>query len=113
MPSMTDELWRRSATGLAAAIRGREVSCVEVMEAHLARIAAVNPLVNAIVTLDAELGLRESAAADAALARDEAPGPLHGLPMAIKDLQDTAGMRTTYGSPIFRDHVPGQDTLMV
>ena len=110
---MSDELWRRSATALAAAIRGREVSCVEVMAAHLARIEAVNPLLNAIVSLDPELGLRAAAAADAALARDEAPGPLHGLPMAIKDLEDTAGMRTTYGSPIYRDHVPTADTLMV
>jgi amidase len=110
---MSDELWRRSATELAAAIRRREVSCVEVMQAHLGRIEAVNPLLNAVVTLDAELGLRAAAAADGALARDEAPGPLHGLPMAIKDLEDTAGMRTTYGSPIYRDHVPAADTLMV
>src|SRR6266576_186142 len=110
---MCDELWRRSATELAAAIRRRELSCLEVMEAHLARIEAVNPLLNAIVTLDAELGLREAAAADAALGRDDATGPLHGLPMAIKDLEDTAGMRTTYGSPIYRDHVPTADTLVV
>jgi amidase len=112
---MSDELWRRSASELAAAIRRREVSCVEVMQAHLGRIEAVNPLLNAVVTLDAELGLRAAAAADGALARDEAPGPgpLHGLPMAIKDLEDTAGMRTTYGSPIYRDHVPAADTLMV
>jgi amidase len=113
MRAMSDELWRRSATELAAAIRRREVSCVEVMQAHLVRIEAVNPLLNAIVTLDAELGLRSAAAADAALGRDEAPGPLHGLPMAIKDLEETAGMRTTYGSPIHRDHVPAADTLMV
>jgi amidase len=113
MPAMSDELWRRSATELAAAIRRREVSCAEVMHAHLARIDAVNPLLNAIVTLDAESGLRGAAAADAALARDGAPGSLHGLPIAIKDLEDTAGMRTTYGSPIYRDHVPTADTLMV
>jgi amidase len=113
MPAMSDELWRRSATELAAGIRRREVSCLEVMQAHLARIEEVNPLLNAIVTLDAELGLRAAAAADAALGRGEAPGTLHGLPMAIKDLEDTAGMRTTYGSPIYRDHVPAADTLMV
>jgi amidase len=83
------------------------------MQAHLARIETVNPLLNAIVSLDAELGLREAAAADVALGRDEASGSLHGLPMAIKDLEDTAGMRTTYGSPIYRDHVPTADTLMV
>ena len=110
---MSDEPWRRSATELQTAIRRRELSCVEVMQSHLARIEAVNPLLNAIVTLDAELGLREAAAADAALGRDAATGPLHGLPMAIKDLEDTAGMRTTYGSPIYRDHVPTADTLLV
>jgi amidase len=113
IPVMSDELWRRSATELATAIRGREVSCVEVMQAHLARIEAVNPALNAIVTLDPDLGLRGAAAADGALARGEANGVLHGLPMAIKDLEDTAGMRTTYGSPIHRDHVPTQDTLLV
>jgi len=113
MPVMSDELWRRSATELAAAIRGRELRCVEVMEAHLARIEAVNPVLNAIVTLDAELALRGATAADRALDGPAEPGPLHGLPMAIKDLEDTAGMRTTYGSPIHRDHVPTQDTLLV
>jgi amidase len=113
MPAMSDELWRRSATDLAAAIRRREVACVEVMEAHLARIEAVNPVLNAIVTLDAELALRGAAAADRALGGAGEPGPLHGLPIAVKDLEDTAGMRTTYGSPIHRDHVPTQDTLLV
>jgi amidase len=113
MQAMSDEPWRRSATDLQTAIRRRELSCVEVMQAHLARIEAVNPLLNAIVTLDGDLGLREAAAADAALGRDAATGPLHGLPIAIKDLEDTAGMRTTYGSPIYRDHVPTADTLLV
>jgi amidase len=113
MGAMSEELWRRSATDLAAAIRGRELSCVEVMEAHLARIEAVNPVLNAIVTLDPKLGLRAAAAADDALGREREPGPLFGLPMAVKDLEDTAGMRTTYGSPIHRDHVPTQDTLLV
>jgi amidase len=114
MPTMSDdELWRRSATELTRAIRDRDLGCVEVMEAFLARIEAVNPLLNAIVTLHPELALREAAAADAARGRDDPPGPLHGLPMAVKDLEDTAGMRTTYGSPLHRDHVPTHDTLMV
>jgi amidase len=107
------ELWSWSATRLAAAIRDRELTCVAVMEAHLRRIEAVNPALNAIVTLDAELALREAAVADGAVSGDRTPGPLHGLPIAVKDLEDTAGMRTTYGSPIFRDHVPTQDTLVV
>ena len=105
-----DELWRWSATRMATAIRERELTCVEVMDAHLRRIEAVNPALNAIVTLDAELALREAGAADRA---GGAPGPLHGLPIAVKDLEDTAGMRTTYGSPLFRDHVPTADTLVV
>jgi amidase len=105
------ELWSWSATRLAAAIRDRELSCVEVMEAHLGRIEAVNPALNAIVTLDAELGLRAAAAADRPVGGDRAP--LHGLPIAVKDLEDTAGMRTTYGSTIHRDHVPTEDSPMV
>src|SRR4051812_10905468 len=108
-----DELWRWSATRLAAAIRDRAVSCVEVMQAHLGRIEAVNPALNAIFTLDTELALRGAAAADRARSGERTPGALHGLPIAIKDLEDTAGMRTTYGSPIYRDHVPTEDTLMV
>ena len=107
------EIWQRTATELAAAIRGRELSAVEVMEAHLARIDAVNPQLNAIVTLDAERALKAAADADRAPAAGVALGPLHGLPIAIKDLEETAGMRTTHGSPIFRDHVPDFDTLLV
>jgi amidase len=107
------ELWSWSATRLAAAIRDRELTCVEVMEAHLGRIEAVNTALNAIVTLDAELALREAAAADRVVGGNRAPGLLHGLPIAVKDLEDTAGMRTTYGSPIYRDHVPTEDSLVV
>jgi amidase len=106
-------LWRKTATDLAASIRRREVSAVEVMDAHLARIEQVNPLVNAIVTLDADGARRAAAEADRALAAGVTPGLLHGLPIAVKDLEDTAGMRTTYGSSIFRDHVPEEDTLLV
>jgi amidase len=103
------ELWRLDATELAARIRRRELGATEVMEAHLARIEAVNPQLNAIVTLDAEGARAAAAAAD----RASPTGLLHGLPIAVKDLEDTAGMRTTYGSPIYRDHVPAADTLMV
>jgi amidase len=107
------ELWQLTATELAARIRRREISAVEVMEAHLARIEAVNPSVNAIVTLDADAARRGAAEADRQLASGTADGLLHGLPIAVKDLEDTARMRTTYGSPIYRDHVPTEDTLMV
>ena len=108
-----DELWRQTATELALRIRRRELSATEVVGAHLARIDAVNPELNAIVTLDREGALAAADEADRVLARGEPTGVLHGLPIAVKDLEDTAGMRTTYGSPIFRDHVPAADTLLV
>ena len=99
-------LWERSAAELQGLIARREVSAVEVVTAFLERIDAVNPKVNAIVTLVPERALADAAAAD----RMRAPiGPLHGLPIAIKDLVDTAGIRTTYGSPLYADHVPDAD----
>jgi len=111
---MTDTaLWRATATDLAARIRCREISAVEVMDAHLARIEQVNPLLNAVVTLDVDGARRAAVEADRRLAAGVAPGLLHGLPIAVKDLEDTAGMRTTYGSPIYRDHVPREDAPVV
>src|SRR5690349_6503497 len=96
----------RTATELAAAIRAREVSPREVVSSHYERIEECNPRVNAIVTLlDREEALRLADAAP--------PGPLQGLPIAVKDLEDTAGMRTTYGSRLFADHVPESDSLLV
>lgn len=83
------------------------------MQAHLEQIERVNPRVNAIVTLLPEKALTAAAEADERLARGEAVGPLHGLPIAHKDLTDTKGIRTTYGSPIFKDHVPEQNALVV
>lgn len=107
------ELCFLTATELAARIRRRELSAREVLEAHLAQIERVNPAVNAIVTLTAEQAMRDAAAADDTLARGPTPGPLHGLPVAHKDLFETAGVRTTYGSPIYRDFVPAVDALPV
>ncbi|TPQ22110.1 amidase [Streptomyces sporangiiformans] len=108
-----DELCFRSAAELAAAIRRREVSAREVVTAHLEQIERVNPAVNAIVTLVADQALEEAAKADARLVGCAEVGPLHGLPVAHKDLHDTAGIRTTYGSPIFADRVPDRDHLVV
>jgi amidase len=102
-----------SAVELADRIRRRQVSVTEVVRAHLAQIERVNPKVNAIVTLTAERALQDAAAKDAALARGETPGPLFGLPVAHKDLVPTKGIRTTYGSPIYRDHVPDEDALII
>jgi amidase len=102
-----------TARELAAAVARRELSAREVVAAHLERIEAVNPQVNAIVSLRPEAALAEAEAADARAARGEAVGPLHGLPIAIKDLEDTAGIRTTYGSKLFAEHVPDQDSPLV
>jgi amidase len=107
-------MWGRTASELAAGLRDGSFSAREVMAAHLARIEAVNPGVNAIVTLvDPEQALAAADAADRARARGEPLGVLHGLPLAVKDLEETAGLRTTYGSPLFADHVPDADSLMV
>jgi amidase len=107
------ELHRLSARRLRAAVAARELSATEVVSAHLERIEQVNPRVNAIVTLVPERALAEAAALDAAAANGRPPGLLAGLPIAVKDLNDTAGIRTTYGSPIYVDHVPVADGLIV
>jgi amidase len=101
------------ATELARLIRARQVSCLEVMQAHLAQIERLNPLVNAIVTLLPERALAAARAADEALVRGEPIGALHGLPVAHKDLANTAGVRTTQGSPIYADFVPDNDEIVV
>lgn len=110
---MTDDLNFVSARELARRIQAREVSAVEVLDAHLEQIGRVDPFVNAIVTLLPERARAQAEAADAALARGEDVGPLHGLPIAHKDTTDTKGIRTTYGSPIYRDFVPEENTLIV
>ncbi len=102
-----------TATELALKIRSGEISAVETMEAHLAQIEKVNPQVNAIVTLVPELALEQARKADEKLAQGGNVGPLHGLPVAHKDLVPTKGIRTTFGSPIFQDFVPEQDALLV
>jgi amidase len=102
-----------SARELTRMIRDKETSAEEVMRAHLSRIERVNPGLNAIVTLHPELALEGARAADARQARGEPLGPLHGLPIAHKDLVMTAGIRTTFGSALFRNFVPERDDLIV
>jgi len=110
----TDDLCFMDAIDLASHIRRKELSAREVMTAHLEQIARVNPKVNAIVTQIAdEAALALADAADQALARGEEVGPLHGLPIAHKDLVPTRGIRTTFGSPLHRDFVPDFDALIV
>ena len=104
----------RSARTLAAQLEGRELTAVEVMRAFLVQIERINAQVNAIVTLrPAEELLAEAAAADRKLAAGETTGPLHGLPIAIKDLSLTRGLRTTFGSTLYRNFVPTSDELYV
>ena len=110
----TNEICFMSAKAMTDRIRKKELSCREVMEAHLAQIDRVNPKVNAIVTLiDPEEALIKADVADRVVARGDELGPLHGLPIAHKDLVPTKGMRTTFGSPIFKDFIPDEDGLIV
>jgi len=102
-----------SAVEMARRIRAGELSAREVMAAHLAQIEQVNPQVNAIVTLAAEAASEAAARADDKQARGEPLGPLHGLPTAYKDLTETRGIRTTFGSPLFAQYVPAADDLVV
>jgi amidase len=103
----------RSATALAAAIRKRELSSCEILDHFLARIERLNARVNAVVTLDAERARRRAAAADAALHRGTVLGPLHGVPMTVKDCLETAGLRTTAGAEMYAAHVPADDAPAV
>jgi amidase len=113
----SDELCFKSATELAGLVRRREVSARELLDAHVDRIERVNPAINAIVTLDVEGARTLAAAADErtvrAGQRGERLGPLHGLPAVHKDTHLTAGMRTTFGSPLHADFVPDTDQLIV
>ena len=112
---MTDtELCFTPATALAALIRRRRVSPLEVTRAVLARIEKVNPPLNAYCTVAAEQALAAARKATAAVGKRGAKlGPLHGVPVSIKDLTPTAGIRTTYGSRLFAEHVPTVDALEV
>ena len=110
---MFGDLCDRPATELAGLLSAGDVSAREVLQAHLDRIEQVNSSLNAIVTLVPERALQEAADADERLVRGEWVGTLHGLPIAIKDLVQTEGIRTTFGSPIFAENVPDTDDLLV
>jgi amidase len=110
---VTNDICTLSAIDMARRIRAKELSARDVVSAHLDQIARVNPTVNAIVTLVAEQAMDRARQADDAFARGSLVGPLHGLPIAHKDLQPTKGIRTTFGSPIFKDFVPPEDSLVV
>ena len=107
------EIVNMTATDMVDLIKNRKISVSEVMDAHLAQIDFVNPKVNAIVTLHAELGLEGAKLADEAIAKGDDLGILHGLPTAHKDLVPTKGILTTYGSPLYADYVPDYSALIV
>lgn len=109
---MNTELIYSDATRLAELIRTREVSPVEIMKAHLDRIEAIEPKLNAIVTI-AENALQSAREAEAAVQRGETLGPLHGVPFTAKDSIDTAGVPTQRGTPIFKGRMPGADATSV
>jgi len=102
------------STELVGLLRTKKVSAVEVMKAHLNQIARVNSRVNAIVTLvEEEQALAEARSADESLAKGTWLGPLHGLPIGVKDLHPTKGIRTTFGSPLHQNNIPQADCLLV
>ena len=109
---MNAEFIYSDATKLAELIRTREISPVEVMKAHLDRIEAVNPKINAIVTIS-ENALQSAKEAEAAVQRGDELGPLHGVPFTVKDSIDTAGVRTQRGTPIFKRRTPDTDATSV
>jgi amidase len=114
MPQSSDEICFMRAVDMVDAIRSKKLSAREVMQAHLKQIHQVNAKVNAIVTLvDEDRLMAQAAAADEALANGKWLGPLHGLPVAVKDLHETRGIRTTFGSPLHKDYVPDFDCRVV
>src|ERR1017187_1763090 len=102
-----------SAVEMARLLREKKLSAREALAEHLKQIERVNPKVNAIVTLVPEMAAEAAAKADEMQAHNEKLGPLHGLPVAHKDLIETRGIRTTFGSPLFKDYVPKEDDLVV
>src|SRR5215469_3024594 len=99
------ELAFRSATALAAALRARQIGCRELLEHYLARVERHNPALNAIIVTDLPAARQRADMADAALARGESWGALHGLPMTVKESFDVAGLPTTWGLTELKDHV--------
>lgn len=108
-----DEIICQSAKSIARAVRDKTISAVEVVEAHLRRIDEVNPALNAVVQLSGDRALSEARQADAALASGDAVGPLHGVPMTIKDSLDTEGVVTTGGTKGRTGFVPEEDSTVV
>jgi len=108
-----DSICYMSALEMSRLIRAGKLSAREALAAHLKQVELVNPKVNAIVTLVPEMAAEAAAKADEMQAHKETLGPLHGLPVAHKDLLETRGIRTTFGSPLFKDYIPSEDNIVV
>jgi len=102
-----------SATQLAAEIRDRQIGCLELLDFFVARAERHNPKINAIVAWQVEKARDRARAADAALARGENWGPLHGLPMTVKESFNLVGLPTTFGNPIWKDNIPTSNAVLV
>jgi Asp-tRNA(Asn)/Glu-tRNA(Gln) amidotransferase A subunit family amidase len=111
--SANEELLTLSAVELRRRIGSKEISPVELLDACISRIERINPAVNAVTAVCYDRAREEAEAAEQSVVKGEPLGLLHGLPTGIKDLDDTAGLLTTYGSPLYRDHVPARDGAMV
>ena len=108
-----DDLCFLSIAELGSLMRARTVSPIEVTEAHLARIERLNPALNAFVTVMGAQAREAARRAEAELAAGRWRGPLHGVPIGVKDIFDTAGVRTTNGSSFYRDNIPTEDAHSV
>ena len=107
------DLWRKPALEIAALVRSREIRPVEVLEAHLDVIGRLNPALNAIVTLASDSAYAAARTAEQAVMRGDNLGPMHGLPIGVKDIVATANIRTTYGSPLYANYVPNEDAEVI
>src|SRR5260370_31240056 len=107
------ELYWKPAHELAAMIRNRDIKAAELMELTIKRIEQTNPKLNAFCALRADDALADARALDDKIARREELGPLAGLPLGVKDLEDAAGLPTTHGSKAFKDHMPKSDSVQV
>ena len=105
------ELHFKSALGIAQDIREKRISAVEALDHFLARMALHNPTLNAIIQTDLETARADATAADAALAKGDIMGPLHGVPMTLKESYNIKGLPTTWGDPAFKDNIAGEDAL--
>jgi amidase len=103
----------RTATQLATAIRRKKVGCLELLDLYLERVAKYNPAINAIIATDVDGARKRARAADRALTKGQAWGPLHGVPMTIKESYDVVGMPTTWGIPALKDNRATRNALAV